>query len=184
AVRAGHLCAQPLLRRLGIEDYRFTKSSAPYLHPGRAAELLLGEESVGTLGELHPQVRANFELEGPVAVAELDLEYILKKACRVRRYRPLSQFPTVLRDLAIIVDEEVPAARVAQVIREAGGGLLREVALFDVYRGDPIPEGKRSLAYRLRLQAPDRTLTDEEADGVRAQIEERLAVELRAELRK
>ena len=175
---------EELLRRLGIEDWRFTRSSVPYLHPGRAAELLLGEEPVGVLGELHPQVRANFELEGPAAVAELDLEALLERAGRVRRYRPLPQFPAVLRDLAIIVDEEVPAERVAQVIREAGGRLLRELVLFDVYRGKPVPEGKRSLAYRLRLQAPDRTLTDEEADEIRAQIEARLAAELGAELRK
>jgi len=176
---------EELLRRLGIEDYRFARSTNPSLHPGRAAELLLGEESVGIIGELHPQVRANFDLpEEPVMVAELDLEHILRRASRARRYRPLPQFPAVLRDLAIVVAEEVPTERVAQVIREAGGGLLRELVLFDVYRGKPIPEGKRSLAYRLRLQAEERTLTDEEADGVRAQIERRLREELGAELRK
>jgi phenylalanyl-tRNA synthetase beta chain len=185
---------EELLRRLGIEDYQFTRSntleedtgtSSPGLHSGRAAELLLGKEPVGIIGELHPQVRVNFDIpEQAVIVAELDLEALLAKAGEVRRYRPLSQFPAVGRDLAIVVDEKVPAAGVAEVIREAGGGLLRELALFDVYCGEPIPPGKRSLAYRLRLQAQDRTLTDEEADEIHARIERQLKEELSAELRK
>jgi phenylalanyl-tRNA synthetase beta chain len=86
--------------------------------------------------------------------------------------------------LAVVVDEAIPAERVAQAIRAAGGGLLRELVLFDLYQGPPVPQGRKSLAFRLRLQAEDRTLTDEEADALRARIEARLAEELGAELRK
>jgi len=176
---------EELLRWLGIKNFKFTRSNDPSLQPGRAAELLLDEESVGIIGELHPGVRANFDLpEQAAIVAELDLDSILGKARRARRYRPLPQFPAVLRDLAIVVDEGIPAERVAQAIKAAGGELLHELVLFDLYCGKPIPQGKKSLAYRLRLQAPDRTLTDEEADGVRAQIERGLREELGAELRK
>ncbi|MGQ9733634.1 MAG: phenylalanine--tRNA ligase subunit beta [Candidatus Bipolaricaulia bacterium] len=174
---------EELLRRMGLADFRFVKAERPFLHPGRAAALLIAGEEAGLLGELHPQVRENFELDEPTLVAELDLEAILAKAGPVRRYEPLPQFPAVLRDLAVIVDEAIPAERVAQVIREAGGELLRELILFDLYQGPPIPEGKKSLAFRLKLQAKERTLTDEEADALRFRIEERLAEELGAELR-
>lgn len=174
---------EELLRRLGLEG-RFERANHLSFHPGRAAKLLIGREEVGLLGELHPRVRENFELEEPVLAAELDLEAILARAAPIGRYRPLPQFPAVLRDLAVVVDEAIPAERVAQVIRGAGGELLRELVLFDLYQGPPIPQGKKSLAFRLRLQAEERTLTDEEADGLRARIEARLAEELGAELRK
>ncbi len=175
---------EELLRRMGLAGFRFIKAEGPFLHPGRAATLLLGEEEAGLLGELHPQVRENFELEEPTLVAELDLEAILARAGLVRRYEPLPQFPAVLRDLAVVVDEAISAERVAQAIKAAGGELLRELILFDLYQGPPIPEGKKSLAFRLRLQAEDRTLTDEEADRLRLRIEAHLAEELGAELRK
>ncbi len=176
---------EELLARLGIADYRFGELEHPILHPGRAAELLIQGQSVGMLGELHPAVRANFELpQGPVIVAVLNLERILKETAPLRQYQALPRFPAVSRDLAIIVDEDIPAERVARVIRGAGAAFLRDLVLFDLYQGSPIPEGKKSLAYRLRLQAPDRTLTDEEADALQAKIEERLAGELGAELRK
>ena len=179
---------EELLLRLGLKAFRFVRAEEPPFHSGRAARLLIEEEELGLLGELHPQVRENFELEGPTLAAELDLEAILEIAIAlsgpVGRYRPLPQFPAVLRDLAIVVDEAIPAERVARVIREAGGELLQELVLFDLYQGPPIPQGKKSLAFRLRLQAEDRTLTDEEADGLCSQIERRLAEELEAELRK
>ncbi|MCR4405122.1 MAG: phenylalanine--tRNA ligase subunit beta [Candidatus Acetothermia bacterium] len=180
---------EELLRGLGLEG-RFERPSRPHpsFHPGRTAKLLIGGEEVGLLGELHPRVKEAFELEleWPVLAAELDLEAILAlaRATPVGRYRPLPQFPAVLRDLAIVVDEAIPAERVAQAIKAAGGELLRELVLFDLYQGPPIPKGKKSLAFRLRLQAEDRTLTDEEADRLRLQIEARLAEELGAELRK
>ena len=176
---------EELLRRLGLEGSRFERSSPPSLHPGRAARLVLADGAeAGFLGELHPKVRENFELDEPTAVAELDLEAILARAGPIRRYESVPEFPAISRDLAIILDEKVTADLVAQAIRAAGGELLRELVLFDLYQGPPIPEGKKSLAFRLRLQAADRTLTDEEADALRAQIESRLAAELGAELRK
>jgi phenylalanyl-tRNA synthetase beta chain len=176
---------EELLLRLGLEG-RFERTSHPSFHPGRTAKLLIGGEEVGLLGELHPRVRESLELElaEPVLAAELDLEAILARAAPVGRYKPLPQFPAVLRDLAVVVDEAIPAEKVAQAIRAAGGGLLRELVLFDLYQGPPVPQGRKSLAFRLRLQAEDRTLTDEEADALRTRIEARLAEELGAELRK
>lgn len=188
---------EELLRRLGVDDLHVgnpkdNDESPSWLHPGRAAVVIVAQEGVGYFGEVHPQVRENFELPVRVIAGELDLEAILKRAgqleaeakARARAYRPLPRFPAVWRDLAIVVDEEVPAERVAQLIEEASGELLHKLVLFDVYRGKPIPQGKKSLTWRLWLLSPERTLTDEEADALRERIERRLAEELGAELRK
>lgn len=158
---------EALLGRLGIADARFERSAHPSLHPGRQAALWLGQEEVGVLGEVHPLVREQFELPARrIGLAEFRLGPFLQHV-GARRYEPLSRFPAVRQDIAVVVDEEVPAVRVAEVIRQAGGSLLREVALFDVYRGGPLPEGKRSLAYRLTFQAMDRVLVEDEVNRLR-----------------
>jgi len=101
----------------------------------------------------------------------------------VRPYRPIPRFPAVAQDIALVVDEEVPAARVHEEIMAAGGELLREAVLFDLYRGSPIPEGQKSLAYALTFQAEDRTLTDEEVAEVQARIQRHLAEAIGAKVR-
>jgi len=156
-----------LLDRLGIVGARFEPSGHPSFHPGRQAALRLGEEVVGHLGEVHPQVCAQFELPARrVCLGEFRLLPFLQHA-GLRPYEPLSRFPAVVQDIAVVVDEGVPAVRVAEVIRQAGGPLLRDLALFDVYRGAPLPEGKRSLAYRLTFQAMDRVLVEDEVNRLR-----------------
>ncbi len=156
-----------LLDRLGIVGARFEPSAHPSFHPGRQATLWLGEEVIGHLGEVHPQVCAQFELPTHrICLAEVSLFPFLHHA-GLRLYEPLSRFPAVIQDIAVVVDEGVPAVRVAEVIRRAGGPLLRDVALFDVYRGSPLPEGKRSLAYRLTFQAMDRVLVEDEVNRLR-----------------
>lgn len=156
-----------LLDRLGIVGARFEPSDHPSFHPGRQAALWLGEEMAGHLGEVHPQVCAQFELPARrVCLAEFHLLPFLHHA-GLRLYEPLSRFPAVVQDIAVVVDEDIPAERVAEVIRRAGGPLLRDVALFDVYRGSPLPEGKRSLAYRLTFQAMDRVLVEDEVNRLR-----------------
>lgn len=156
-----------LLDRLGIAGARFEPSEHPSFHPGRQAALRLGEEVAGHLGEVHPRVCAQFELPARrVCLAEFHLFPFLQHA-GLRLYEPLSRFPAVIQDIAVVVDEGVPAVRVAEVIRRAGGPLLRDVALFDVYRGSPLPEGKRSLAYRLTFQAMDRVLVEDEVNRLR-----------------
>jgi phenylalanyl-tRNA synthetase beta chain len=157
-------------------------------HPGRVARLEIGGRPVGILGEVHPLVCQQFglglDLERPVLAAEFDLEALLADVVTVREIAPVPTQPAVYQDIALIVDERTSAAEVEAVIRQAGGDLLEETRLFDVYRGDPIPAGKRSLAYNLTYRAPDRTLKDEEVAKVHAQIvraaEKRLGAELRA----
>ncbi len=154
---------------------------APW-HPGRCAELLVGDTVVGHAGELHPRVCAALELPARTSVMELDVDAL--PAAGVPVGPSISAFPPVLLDLAFVVPAEVPAADVEAALREGAGELLESVRLFDVYTGAPVPEGQRSLAYALTLRAPDRTLTGEEAAEVRqravALVGERTGATLRA----
>jgi phenylalanyl-tRNA synthetase beta chain len=154
---------------------------APW-HPGRCAELLVGDRVVGYAGELHPRVCAALELPARTSVMELDVDALPAAAVPVGPR--ISTFPPVLIDLALVVGQDVPAAEVEAALRDGAGALLESLRLFDVYTGPPVPEGQRSLAYALTLRARDRTLTGEEATAVRdaavAAAARRTGAELRA----
>jgi phenylalanyl-tRNA synthetase beta chain len=169
---------------LHVRDVSYAPSDNPLFHPGRAAVMRLGAIAVGVFGELHPVVREHFNLSAqPALVGEFDLEAILAQTDDLFHVRPLSRYPAVVQDIALIVDESAPAARVVQLIRQTGGALLANAWLFDVYRGEPLPPGSKSLAYRLTFQAMDRGLTDADAAKLRDKIVQRLKRELGAELR-
>jgi phenylalanyl-tRNA synthetase beta chain len=175
-----------LLEALGV-DWRLVDGGPAFLHPGRAAEILIGSKDAGYLGEVHPLVAREFglgELEQPPAVFEIDLGLALRTAERTeRRYRDLSTYPPVYQDIAVVVDEAVEAQTVADGVRAAGGPELQSVTIFDVYRGEQLEEGKKSLALRLEFQSPERTLTDEDVAAIRARIQKRLAQEVGGTLR-
>jgi phenylalanyl-tRNA synthetase beta chain len=176
---------ESLLSGLHIPSPEYHRSSVPWLHPGKAAEVRWGEQVVGHLGELHPRTAARFGKEmanRAVLVAELDLEAILERVPDRHRYLPVSAFAPALRDIAIVVPEDTPAAQVLAEIREAGGEWLREARLFDLYRGDSIPAGRKSLAFSLVFQA-DRNLTDKDVDKLHRKIEDRLKHVLKAAIR-
>jgi phenylalanyl-tRNA synthetase beta chain len=149
----------------------------PFTHPGRGAHVVAGDTTVGWLGELHPLVARAWDLPDVVAAFEVDLDAIVAAADAVPRYRDLTSFPPVRQDLAVVVDEDVPSASVVGSVREAAGPLLREVHVFDVYRGAQVGEGRKSLALALTLQAPDRTLSDEDVGPVRERIVARLTAQ-------
>jgi phenylalanyl-tRNA synthetase beta chain len=156
----------------------------PSFMPGRTARLLLDGQHAGWLGEMHPLVREQFDLPAqPVLAADLDLELLLARVDERYNVAPVPAFPPVKEDLAVIVEEAVPAARVQGLIESAGGELLGEVTLFDLYRGAQLGAGKKSLAYRLTYQARDRTLTDAEVAKLRGRIVKRLQDEVGATLR-
>lgn len=146
----------------------------PFLHPGRAAEVMAGAHVVGWIGELHPLVLRRWDLEAAAAF-ELDVDTLLELAPEAPRYADLTSFPAVLQDIAVVVDEGVPAARVEEAVRAGAGELLGSVRPFDLYRGEQVGEGRKSLALRLEFRAPDRTLTDEEVAERRRAIESALA---------
>jgi len=172
------------LQRLHQPRVIFNPTQVPYLHPGQAAEVMAGEVRLGALGQLHPSLNAKYDLgRRKVYVADLDLEALLAAIPPVHRFQALSPFPPVLEDIALVVDEALPAAKVESEIRAGGGDLLRGVRLFDVYRGPNLSQGKKSLAYALSYQASDRNLTDKEVAKVRAKIVGRVEKLLGATLR-
>jgi phenylalanyl-tRNA synthetase beta chain len=167
--------------RLGGVSYRPVKE--PHLHPGKGAEVVAGDRRLGVLGELHPKVAEAFGLSGrSVLVAEIDLEALRAAVPPRFAYVPVPRFPAALRDVAVIVEESIPAERVAAEIRAGGGELLRDVRLFDVYRGESISAGTKSLAFALAYQA-DRTLTDKEVERAHKGIEGRLRHVLQGQIR-
>jgi phenylalanyl-tRNA synthetase beta chain len=160
AVQAARLVAAAS----GVELTVRAGEQAPW-HPGRCAELVVGDRVVGHAGELHPRVCAALELPARTSVMELDLDAL--PAAEVPVGPAISSFPPVLIDLALVVKDEVPAAEVEESLREGAGELLESLRLFDIWTGAPVPAGARSLAYALTLRAPDRTLTSDEATAVR-----------------
>jgi phenylalanyl-tRNA synthetase beta chain len=152
-------------------------------HPGRSGAIMVGEERIGVLGEIHPRVADRFDLTGRVAVAELEVEALMRLARPVSGVEDVPRFPPVRRDLAFIVDASIPAGRVRSALEDAAGEILGSVLLFDVFEGPPLPEGTKSLAYSVDFRAADRTLTDEEADGAVGAIVERLSRDVGARLR-
>ncbi len=174
---------ESLLAGLRLTDIAYTPGDHPAFHPGKCAEVRAGDEVLGVFGELHPLVQEKYEFgDAPVLAAEFDLA-ALRAAQPDYEIEPVPAFPPVLEDIAVIVDESIPAAQVEALIRQTGGRMLAEARLFDVYRGEQIGAGKKSLAYALTYQAPDRTLTDKEAAKLRNKIVRRLEQEIGAQLR-
>ncbi len=173
---------------LSNENVRYEPAENPTFHPGKAAAVIVsqpdGDRAIGVFGELHPLVKENFDVgAAPVLAADIDLDALMAVIPWRYQTESVPVHPPVLEDIAVIVDEDVPAARVEQVIRQAGGMTLARVRLFDVFRSEAFGAGKKSLAYNLTYQAPERTLTDAEAAQVRQKIIRRLEQELGAKLR-
>lgn len=139
---------------------------APW-HPGRCAELRLGDALVGHAGELHPRVCTTFGLPARSVAAEVDLDVLIQHAVHLRPAPTFSTFPAAKEDVALVVEESVEAAAVEAALREGAGDLLESIRLFDVYRSEQLGEGRKSLAFALRFRAPDRTLTDEDTTAAR-----------------
>jgi phenylalanyl-tRNA synthetase beta chain len=173
-----------LLDRLHIKDIRFEPADKMPYHPGKCALVICGEQEVGIFGELHPLVKQNYDFgPAPVLAADLKLAEIISLVPGWFDTAPVPVLPPVLEDLAVIVDEDVPAVRVLETILQGGGKLLKEARLFDLFRGEQIGIGKKSLAYSLTYQAADRTLTDKDAAQIRQRIIRRLEQELGARIR-
>ncbi|MFQ5555985.1 MAG: phenylalanine--tRNA ligase subunit beta [Acidimicrobiales bacterium] len=172
-----------LARALALPNVQLRAERVPGLHPTRSAEVSIAGRARGEVGEIDPTVLDAFGVQGRVAWLQLDLGAVLEGPHGKRRYRPVSKYPSSDIDLAFEVPESVPASRVEGALRKGGRDLLVGLELFDVYRGPGLGEGARSLAYRLRLQASDRTLTDAEVAAVRRScidtVEEQLGASLR-----
>ncbi|KWX10999.1 phenylalanyl-tRNA synthetase subunit beta, partial [Carbonactinospora thermoautotrophica] len=158
--------ARVVARAVGVELKVEQAQRAPW-HPGRCAALLLDDEVVGYAGELHPRALARLHLPARVCAMELDLDALIRVSDGLVPAPRISTYPVATQDVALIVDKSVPAAEVEAALRDGAGELLEAIRLFDVYEGEQIGEGKKSLAYTLRFRAPDRTLTAEEVTEIR-----------------
>ncbi|NLT57640.1 MAG: phenylalanine--tRNA ligase subunit beta [Clostridiales bacterium] len=149
------------------------EAGQPTFHPGRCASIRMAGQEVGVIGEVHPAVLQNYGLDRPALLATLDIGKLFENRLPAPRYTPLPRYPATTRDLALVCDEDLPAAEAEAVLREVCGELLEQLELFDVYRGDSLPQGKKSLAYALTLRDRETTLNDAR---VSALIDEALAL--------
>ena len=168
-----------LLKQTGIAA-KFEKSADTSLHPLNQAAITAEGKQIGVVGEVHPAVKEHFELMQPVFLFEINIPALLP-LMKDKVYRPIPKFPATVRDIALVVDSGVTHQQILDTMK--GFSLVTEVALFDVYAGGQIPAGKKSMAYRLTFQSPDKTLTDQQVNGVQQAILKKLATGLGATLR-
>lgn len=149
-----------------VSNVRFVRNTeGTTFHPGRCADVYAGDDCIGVIGEIHPAVLSNYGIKPRVCAAEINVDALFAHAGTTPTFKPLPKHPAITRDLALVADTAVAAADIAECIEKAAGKSLEALKLFDIYTGDKIGEGKKSLAYSLVLRAPDRTLTDEEAES-------------------
>lgn len=176
--------AEKLLDGLHVEKITYESHTHPVFHPGKCAKVMAGDRQVGVIGELHPAVHAQHDFtDAPVLAATFNLEVLKDLVPSRHETIGVSTYPPILEDLALVVDESMPASTIAAMIDQTGGKTVIDVRLFDVFRGDQVGAGKKSLAYSLTYQAEDRTLTDKEVGKIRKKIIGRLERELGAVLR-
>ena len=172
-----------LLEELNIDKYRILSSNNDSMHPGRTAELLINNKRVGCLGEIHPEVLDKYDIPVRVYIAELDFEEIIKQSTLEVSYRPLPKYPSVDRDIAVVVAEEITAGQVEEIIKNKGGKLVEEVKLFDIYRGSQIQQGYKSMAYSIIYRSDEKTLEEEDISKVHNKIINSLINQVGAALR-
>lgn len=174
---------ESLLNRLGVTGVSFAPTSGRTgMHPGRTANILVNNEVIGYIGQLHPSVEKAYDLD-ETYVLQCDVAKLTQYASDLGLYTPLPKFPAITRDLAFVADRSIPAAKLTGIIREQAGELLESLTLFDVYTGERIAADKKSMAFSLVFRHPERTLLDEEVQAATSRIIEALAKETGAELR-
>lgn len=157
---------EELLSKTGITDYDIERvTDDPILHPGRAARITVGGKTLALLGEVHPETAKNFSIGTRCYVAEVSMDVLFENAGAEKVYTPLPKFPAVTRDLAFVCDKSVPVVSLEKEIQSAVGKTLENITLFDVYEGNQIESGKKSVAFSLKLRSKDKTLTDDDADS-------------------
>jgi phenylalanyl-tRNA synthetase beta chain len=172
-----------LFELLGLTNrIEYKQAKREHMHPGRTADILLDGKTIGFVGQLHPVVQKEYDLK-ETYVFELALTDLLNAEVEDIRYSPIPRFPSITRDIALVVDENVVAGELQKAIIEAGGELLKEVSIFDVYQGDRLPDGKKSIAFSLRYYDPERTLTDEEVTAVHEKVIQAVEQQFGATLR-
>jgi len=163
-------------------EVKFDITNDKSFHPNKSADVLVGNVRVGVVGEIHPKVLEAFELSGSTYLIEIDLKPISSSVVSLKKYEPLPRFPSMIRDIALVIDKNVTYEQVRNVIERFP--LVSRVVLFDLYRGEQVPRGKKSFAFRIIYQSPTKTMTDEEVTQIQKQILDTLHHEFGAVLRK
>jgi len=169
---------------LGIKGVEYHKeSNHPTFHPGRCATLVWGNHILGTLGEVHPKVLDNYDIDVKTYMADIDFNILLQLTRLDRTYMALPKYPASSRDIALLVEKDMPSGKIIKIINDNGGEILESVKLFDVYEGKQIQAGYKSMAYALSFRSSEKTLTDEEVNVVYEAILEAIKTETGAEIR-
>ena len=174
---------ETLLEGLGVPEVAYVPSGVPFLHPGKSADIILAGENIGFLGEASPAKIREHDLPRRVLMFEVLLEPLFVRMRKERVFTPIPRYPYIERDLSFIVEEKVSSDMIKHLISRLGHDIIASVILFDLYRGKSIPEGCQSMAFRIRYQSEDRTLTDEEVQEVHSRVADVLVRELGATMR-
>lgn len=172
-----------ILNLSGIKNAKFVKGGSEIYHPGRKAQIVVDEDVIGEMGQIHPTITNQQKIQGNMIAAELSVSKLADLLDQEIVFKELPRYPETSRDLAIIVDDEIPAGEIFETIRNNSGELLESLDLFDVYKGTPVPEGKKSLAFNLVFRHPERTLVDEDINVIIDKILEELQSKFNATLR-
>lgn len=173
-----------LLDSLGIKEYDYeVEKNNPTYHPGRCAKVIIDNKVIGTLGELHPMVAEEYGFSKRCYCAELDFEQITHLTNLDVLYKPLPKYPSIIRDFAFVLKEEIYVSEIEKIIRRFGGDILESFKLFDVYKGDQVEAGNKSVAYTLTYRHKERTLTDEDVNKINDKILAAIKQELGGVLR-
>lgn len=175
---------EEMFRSLNVQNVKYEAvTDNPTFHPGRCAKISAGGKTLGIIGEIHPAVGRKYGIETPVYIGELDFENVFLNIGTDVKFKELPKYPAVTRDIAMLVDKTVPVADIEEVVKKASGKLLESINLFDVYEGEQIPEGKKSVAYSAVYRALDRSLTGDEVQKVFDKVLKNLENQLGAQLR-
>ncbi|MEI6126388.1 MAG: phenylalanine--tRNA ligase subunit beta [Pseudomonadota bacterium] len=175
---------ETLLDGIRMPDYRFENDARePYLHPNKMLSLFINDACIGSLGELHPDVLEKFDIQGSVTIFDLDFDLLSNYALQDITFKPFSRQPAIHRDIALVVDENIPADKIYAAIKAFNNRLIADITVFDSFRGGSLPGNKKSLAYRIKFQSPDRTLTDSEVNKLHDKLLSFILKETGAELR-
>lgn len=175
---------EQLLAQMNITNADFSpEKNHPAFHPGRCARVTIGEKIIGYIGEIHPEVAENFECPHRTYIAVLDIKPMIENSNMAREYKGLPKYPAITRDIALVVNDEIPVKDMERAIRQCSGKILEEIKLFDIYKGEQVPEGMKSIAFKLTFRSPERTLVDDEVNEVMEKVLQKLKLTFNATLR-
>ncbi len=172
-----------MLHELGVTNEAYQATAMPDMHPGRTAAIYAGETYLGFIGEVHPNTAKEYKLKQRVYVFELDLQKVIELPKEAKLYTPVSKYPSITRDIALAVSTAVTNQQIEDCIRKNGGAFLKDIKLFDVYQGEHIMAGFKSLAYTLVYSDPNATLQDEAVTKAFEKVQAKLVEEFKADIR-